>query len=378
MRTPEGVTAAMTLIRSDLRLAIAMSAALRRDSCASTAAAPYQVLSHLHYLHLVDYESRKFLGAIGERLPVRVHDDVAAASRNSFKLLNQRGGNGVVDTLREFTREADLQRSWFLENNRAPSLIRRLPMLSRLVQDSFIVLYDGNLLCTSQSATFHARLRPGSPRQALLDRSRELGENLRALADICDVRMGDDYWAGWRPSSVEVKDASWSVLYRQMFPGIDPALAMALGILEVGLVSLRLMGELAPSNSPLGPSAFKLRFVGVWQILQTLEEISVGGWAYLSSAKRGRLDELLEGDEACLLRTSGARRLRNTLMHYGIHHDDVENLTSGDELLGLTELHLGGLGWVTVDRLVGGCIDAIIPLLEEWQGDYRDALVEPH
>jgi hypothetical protein len=371
--------ASRQLIESDLRFAMALltGATASREGAESV---DWLVLSHLQHLSLVAYEVRKFSRVADESaVDTWAHDLALAASRHSTKLFNDTQ-KSHLELLADFTESAASDRSWFLQTNRAPGLVRILVRLGFPINDTSVLLYGGRLLCTSQSINFHAGLRPGADGAETRDRASELASYLSGLCGaVSEAWSGDDYLRFWRTNDAVAWDAQYEKLYRAMFPALPLAEGIALSAVRADLFLLQLMRELVPASDPLAPATFKFRFAGVWQIIETLRAIAKPGTTFnLTAQMRNDLDVLLGSDHLAVMRTSGARSLRNVLVHYGLGRLDPARLNWLDPLLGLPELLLEGRSWGAVDQIVEQQIARLSDLIDSWAESFERTLDEPH
>lgn len=369
------------LIRSDLRFAMAvMNAVVANQDQDETAS--WFLLSHIQYLSLVAYEVRGF--SARDAAPTTApepwaHELALAASRHSNKLFNNTKKTQLA-LLAEFTHAAVRDREWYLDKNRAPWLVRALSFLGLEINDTAVLLHDGNILCTSHSIGFHAGLDPRAEREETVERARELASYISGLPDARDEDWStDDYFRGWRSEVVEPKDTQYAKLYLAMFPGVPVAEAMALAILQVDLVSLKLMREMVSISDPLAASTFKFRFVGVWQIIQTLKAVAApGADLKMPELMRDALVELLSSHRLEPMQTKGARGLRNVLVHYGLGSIDPDVLAWHEPLLGLPEHLLGAANWQAADEMLDEQIGLLLGVFGSWSGSYGHTLDKPH
>lgn len=345
------------------------------------ATASWLALSHVQHLSLVAYEVRKYSERVAKpraKGDPWAHELALAASRHSTKLFNDKN-KSQVELLAEFVNGAVRDRAWYLQNNRFPWLFRRLSSLGWLVNDMSVLFYSGQILCTSHSIAFHARLDPRAKQVDTVERARELAAYLSELREAGGEDWDDDYFRGWRSDVVVPKDARYENLYSAMFPTVPLAEAIALAILHSDLVALKLMREMVPVSDALAPATFKFRFAGVWQTIQTLRAVAApNADLKLSQAMRDELEALLSSEQIALMRTKGARTLRNVVVHYGLGSIDPESLDWNDPLLGLPDLLLDGTNWLTADRMLDEQIAATARLLGTWTGPYGHTLREPH
>lgn len=339
-------------------------------------------LTHLHFLSLVAYEVRSFTQRVAMatvNAQPWAHDLALAASRHSTKLFNDTK-KSQLELLAAFVDGAVRDRTWYLENNRVPWLFRGLSKLGFLVNDTYVVLYGEQIMCTSHSIRFHAGLDPRAEQAETVERARELAAYLSGLAEAeGNDWSDDDYFRGWRSDLVVPRDARYENLYAAMFPSVPLAEAIALGLIQSDLVALKLIREILPVSDPLAPATFKFRFAGVWQIIETLRAIMApGGDLTLSDSMRNEFEALLDGDLLEPMTTGGARSLRNVLVHYGLVSIDPTALNWHDPVLGLPELLLDGRNWLVADQMVGEQIVALLDMFAAWTGPFDHTLEEPH
>jgi hypothetical protein len=245
------------------------------------------------------------------------------------------------------------------------------------------VQYDGQLFSTSQTINFHARLGPRMEAAEAGGRARELAAFLSALASADDGigEVETDYAHCWRPDAVTVRDTRYEIFYRAMFPEVSLSAAIVIAIVRSDLFCLGLLRELAPLHQAheLAPSTFKLRFVGLWQVLETLRASTTRTAAMdLTPAMLRDVAKLLSDRNFEVMRSNGARQLRNVLVHYGIGRIDTGRLKPDDTLIGLPQLLMDGMDWRSVDDLLGENIDAVLRMLSSWAGPFEHTLQIPH
>lgn len=379
MTSSQSEDASRRLIESDLRFSSALlnGTAPGREDAESV---KWLLLSHLHHLSLVAYEVRKFSHrADDSTLDPWAHELALAASRHSTKLFNDTH-KSHLELLADFADGAARDRSWFLQTNRAPRLVSILVRLGFPINDTSVLLYEGRVLCTSQSINFHAGLHPGTDAAETRERASELASYLGGLCGVAAEDWDDDdYFRYWRSNYAVAWDARYEKLYRAMFPAVPLAEGIALSALRAELFVLQLMRELVPVSAPLAPATFKFRFTGAWQIVETLQAITKPGTPFnLTVQMRDDLNVLLGSENLALLISKGARSLRNVLVHYGLGSLDPASLNWSDPLLGLPELFLEGRDWQTTDQIVEQQIVLLSDLFESWTESFEQALDEPH
>lgn len=302
-----------------------------------------------------------------------------AASRHSTKLFNDTQ-KSHVELLAEFVGSAVRDRTWYLRNNRAPRVVHALSLMGVPVNDTSVLFYNGEILCTSQSINFYARLGPTVGRAETVERAAEITSYLSALCGADGEQWkGDDYFRRWRPEVVVAKDARFERLYPAMFPEVALPEGIALSILQSDLNALRLMRTLVPDSDPLASATFKFRFTGTWQVVEALRSVlRPGGGMMLPATMMEDLEILLASEQVVSLQTKGARNLRNVLVHYGLGSAEPSDLLEHDPLLGLPQLFLDGAGWRECDRRLSEQIGALLNFLATWTGSFEHTLKEPH
>ena len=372
-------TGSLHLIQSDLRFsrAVIKGIVAKQDTDETI---PWLALSHLQYLSLVAYEVHAFLSKTTQPPAISessAHASLLAASRHSTKLFNDTKKT-QLELLVEFVNAAARDQAWFLQNNRAPRIVRAVSMLRALVDDTSVLLYDRQMLCTSHSIGFHARLDPRAKPAQTMDRSRELATYLSGLWDLSGKWTNDDYARGWRADLVKPKDAQYERLYPAMFPGVPIPQAIALAILQTDLTGLKVMRQIVPICDPLAPSTFKFRFAGVWQILETLESVSTpNSDLNLPGDMRSDIEALVNSEQMLPIRTRSARKLRNILVHYGLGSAELGILDLSEPLLGLPQHFLNGTDWLAADALLDEQIDTLLRVIGSWTGPFSHTLKDP-
>jgi len=373
--------ASRRLIESDLRFSMAVLRATSSKRL-SAEARSFLLLSHIHHLALVAYETRSFMGreaASSTRVEQWSYDLALAGSRHSTKLFNDKQKT-QLELLAEFSSGAVRDRNWLLQNNRAPWLFRAITKLGVLVNDTSVAFYGEKILCTSHSISFHAGLDPSAKQDETTERARELAAYISELSSATGVDgYDDDYSREWHSELVLLKDARYAKLYPAMFPGLPLAESIALSILQTNLVSLQLMREFVHIADPLAPATFKLRFAGVWQMIETLRVIGADhSDLVLPGPIRRGIEALLRDAQTELMRSKGARSLRNVLVHYGLGSIDASDMKWDDPMLGLPELLVNGASWLTLDQILDEQIAALLDMFAAWAGPFAHTLAEPH
>ena len=336
--------------------------------------------AHLARLSLIAYEISAFI----ERLPDArdIHWQYAlelTAARNSTKFLNRKKQPEAV--LIEFAESAVAHRHWFVRNNRAGRLLAKWDWLARLlVEDTAIVRYQGSLIVTSHLVDHVGGLAPGADRSDTKARFAELGNFYSQASSALEIDLPRDrFMQGWAPAEVSYKDAQFEKVYAAMFPGAPLASALALSILWCETNNLRLMYTHMREGHGLFPSVAKLRFTGFRQVFESLHALN-RSVQQRGDAPRltGALQELLNNPQVKALRSDRARKLRNTLVHYGVDPTEVPSKQVDDPALAVVSAYGFGDSWTALNQITEQAFHVLDHFFDSVSGTYKDVLREPH
>lgn len=337
--------------------------------------------AHLARLSLIAYEVTRF---IERHMPEVAIDDwrykrELASSRHSVKLLND-SKKDVELLLGELNAAAVRIRRWFVVNNRIGSLLERCDSLAKLlIEDTGVVSYRGAPVATSHSIVFFAGLEPGAEKATTTERYAEIGNFLSGAGKLFDVAEAAAFMPGLNQAELIYKDTQFERLYPQMFPELDLPEAIAFGILWCEANSLQLLGAATPPDSALSPAVAKQRFAGTWQLIQSLlalkDHLSESA---PSSSLLSQLADLTDDGSVRAFRSDEARRLRNSLVHYGIDPKVDVRETPTDPALGLLVAHGFEDTWAGLDSATAASLEAVKGVFSEVTGEFHQTLRDPH
>lgn len=362
------------LVEMDVRFAMALIT-MERDRSKEC-----MQFAHLARLSLIAYEVGKFI----ERLPKAEetrwqYGTELAAARNSAKFLNRKKQPEAI--LLEFAATAVAHRQWFVTNNRIGRLLRNWDWLARrLVEDCAVVRYQGRLIVTSHLADHYGGLAPGADPSETQARFAELGSFYAKVSRALEVDVpGDPFMQGWAPAEISYKDAQFEKVYSAMFPATPLASALALSILWCETNNLRLMYTHMDEGHGLFSSVAKLRFSGFRQVFESLYALNRSLQQNGQAAHVvGALEELLEHPHVQALRSDRARRLRNTLVHYGIDPTEVPSAHVNDPALAVVHAYGFGDSWTALNQTSEQASQVLDQFFGSVSGAYEDLLHEPH
>ena len=336
--------------------------------------------AHLARLSLTAYEVSKFIEQLPNAAEIQwQYGPELTAARNSTKFLNRKKQPEAV--LLEFAANAVAHRHWFVTNNRVGQLLAKWDWLARLlVEDTAVVRYQGRLIVTSHLAAHFGGLAPGADPSDTQARFTELGSfYAQATSALAIDAPRDRFMQGWVPAEVSYKDAQFEEVYSAMFPGTPLASALALSILWCETNNLSLMYTHMHEGHGLFPSIAKLRFTGFRQVFESLyalnRSIQQNGEApHIASA----LQELLEDPHVKAIRSDRARKLRNTLVHYGVDPTEVPLAHVEDPALAVVDAYGFGDSWTTLNQTTEQAFQVLDSFFDSVSGAYEDVLREPH
>jgi hypothetical protein len=369
------------LIFRDLRFAHTMLLSIvRREGTGESMS--WLTLTYLHYLSLVAYEVRKYSQRNdpipGADTPLRFEPSLSE-SRHSTKLFDDTA-KSVEDLLSEFFGYAEGHREWFIGSTTAPSLVRSSEFLQKLVNDTSVHLYDGRIVSTSHSIRYHAGLDMHLSGEEVSARAQELAYYLTLLTGAQgDAWAKDETFAdSWDLSLSTPMDTKFASFYGSTFADFALSESMALTMLSCQVNTAILLGHLSRHIAIARCLAFKFRFASIWQVLATLRKISVTDSPFgFAPSQRGELTSMLSTAGPMYLFGQGARKLRNTMVHYGARDLALSDLIWNDPFLGLPQKFCDGQGWSDLDILIEQCAKSIQQLLDAWRGPFAQLLNEP-
>lgn len=324
------------------------------------------MLCTLHHLALINYEGRKHLeGADPEQLPTvpSLEEDAVEASRHANKLFldTHRYVDGVAE---HYGLISGQHHGIFFTDTRG----RLGRLLDRLRDDLGIVRYRQQLIGTTHSMHYNSGMPPevfGS--SAMVQRMHEMARGMAAFAQsdsnsaaentICWLDLVDEH-------EVESSDAKSWKFYGNVFDGSMPA-NMAAALISVQAACATV--ELLVGESPRLPDGswpvpvLKLRYITLFQVLDSLKRLAEQHGMVLPGP-------LLSSSEVQEVLSPGGRRLRNTLVHYGVIISGVSSLPADRPLFGLAEHFMDGLNYIELCAMVDDLLRKSSEFLRGWSG----------
>jgi hypothetical protein len=323
----------------------------------------WPMLCTLQHLALINYEGRSHLAKTDpSQLPTTrsLEPDAVAASRHANKLFldTARYVDGLVEHYAAISRQH--HRRFF-----DPARGHRGMLLDWLRSDLGIARYRQHLVGTTHTVHYTIGLPPeafGTPTMG--PRVRDMSEGLAAFArPDPESSSEDDCWLDLvDEQEITTSDVKSSKFYGRAFgKNVAPGITAALLSLQAACSTTDLLiGEsprLADDSWPV--PVFKLRYITVFQTLESLR--------YLTETHGATIPALTISDSAPaqIVLSSGGRKLRNTLVHYGVKIPGTTQLPADRPLFGLVEHYLAGLSYEQLCVVVDG-------LLHDLNGSFRD------
>ncbi|MEU8112797.1 hypothetical protein [Micromonospora sp. NPDC048947] len=322
------------------------------------------LLSTLQHLALINYEGRRFLQQEDPgQLPhiPQLEAEAAAAARHANKLFLDTSGylDGVI---RHYAAIAGQHHRVFFPADRPLG-----SLFDGFRRDLGVLRYRGHLIATTHTIHFNC----GLPSEAFgsLDR---MGPRLGAMAegfgnfarvDIAASADARNYWL----DALNENDFSFSNVKSHRFYGaafsgdVEPDLVAALLSLQVACATVDLLtGQATRLPDGTWPiPVLKLRYVTLYQVLDSLRHLTQTRGTVLPAL-------LLQQPSAELVLSGSGRKLRNTLVHYGLRINGVSVLPGQRPLFGIVEYLLDGMTYGELNTLVDGLLRDACDLLRQW------------
>lgn len=321
------------------------------------------------YLSLFVHESYRKLQASDPALATLLASDVqtiVARSRHSLKLFEDtaRGIDGQLAYFRDDVFPAHRHR--FLGNT-------WLPFARRWETDLGLFSYDGKLITTTHAATFHLGMEPdallkieGSELEKIYEQyGRYLG-HLGAQLDVGEatfLQSLDSKRLNSRPHDVRAERFYGNIFDGAANPEINALLTVFQGMMNV---AGSIMAACQDADD-IEYSAFKLRFLTLYQILGSLRVLSTEKQTQLSSRSTQVIDAITGSPETQLLTSSSTRPFRNTLMHYNLDSRiDQNQVDLNDPLFGLVPIYFPGEDNAGLTAIMDRCISETATAMNVW------------
>jgi len=319
------------------------------------------------YLSLYVYESLAKLNAIDPATSVLLSSGVqqiVARSRHSLKLFEdtKRGVDGQLTYFRDVLMPA--HRGRFLGNV-------RFKMFRFLETDLGLYRYNGRLISTTHAANFHM----GQDPQAILTMSgaeiqriyQEYGHFAATLGGRLGI-PGQTFVSHLdaRKFNSHVEDVRSERYYPKVFDGpANPDLSALLTLFQAMLNFAHIAST--GGSGATDYSAFKIRFLTLYQVLGSLRILRDDQLRTLTSRSIQFINKLVGSPEAQLILAPAAKPFRNTLMHYNLNPKvDKSQVNIRAPLFGLIPLyfpaHDAGSFAVAIDE----CLAETATIMDEW------------
>ncbi|MFC1421039.1 hypothetical protein [Streptacidiphilus cavernicola] len=292
-------------------------------------------------------------------------EEIIARSRHSLKLFEDthRWIAGQIDYFNNEILPA--HSSHFLGNT-------RLSIARFLETDLGIYCYDGRIISTTHSATFHLGIEPkqlltaGGPYLvALFERYgrffRKLGATMDSGPDTFVAHLDAHKIDGGRNKRA-------AKYYARVFNGKENPAINGLLVGFQGIVNFA-DGLVAADTDVrnLEYTAFKIRYMALYTVLASLRKLHDDANYPLSSRSMGFIKSIIDSPEAQAITVRSAKPFRNTLMHYNLHTRlDVSKVNLGESLFGLVPEYFPDHDAQTFGTLVDTCIRETASALNEW------------
>lgn len=322
-----------------------------------------------NYISLFIYESHRALKEIDPaRAALLEYDNggIIERARHTVKLFKDTGPNkGIVGVSAYFDevlvafRQHLKSRVW-------------LPVARRWVDDLGIWSYRGRPVTTTQVASFYLGAAPQE-----LSNPKPLGPTLRAVGEsqggYVARFLGVQPWQGpttfvdaMNLNEIENEDVKTEKYFKSAFdPAFDDGMVGALSAFRCALNFLDVMLS-GDTDSASAETVFKLKFVTLYQVIASLEELKKHQGASLNARSLGILDAILNHSTTALMTQGNRTGFRNTLIHYRPAARVAAQLSLSLPLCGLVEAYYPGYDFPMLSQEVNEHTERLAELLEDW------------
>jgi hypothetical protein len=321
------------------------------------------------YISLFAHESFAKLKATNPALSASLSSDVeqiVARSRHSLKLFEDthRGIDGQLAYFRDEILASHM------EYFRGKTWVARW-----LGRDLGLYSYNGRLIGTTHSATFNLGIEP---RSLLRKKGPELqatyveyGRYLAALGARLDV-LGQTFVSHLDPRSLNPRtvDVQSEKYYRRVFDGpANPDLNALLTFFQCMMNFVQLIT--IHDAGAFDYSAFKIRFLTLYQVLGSLRMLRDDPLPVLSARSTRFVDRLVDSAETHLILDRNVKPFRNTLMHYNLNpHVDRTQVDVAKPLFGLVPIYFPAHTATSFVAAVDQHIAEVATTMDEWAAAY--------
>jgi hypothetical protein len=291
---------------------------------------------------------------------------ISARSRHSLKLFEdtKRGIEGQISYFRDEVFPAHSAR--FLGNT-------RLPLARFLETDLGLYVYEGRLITTTHSATYHLGFEPtkllaegaGPYIRSVFEEYGALFGSLRA--DLED-EGAETFVTSLRASSLNDKDVRASKYYGKVFNGSGtPEINAMLTTFRAMLNFADLVLSDGVQREHVEYTAFKLAYLSIYQVLHSVRILRDDPDYPLTATSVENATNIVDADSAKKMMSPSSRPFRNMLMHYNLPpRIDVSRVDLSKPFFGVIPEYFTGYDTGDLIELVRECGSTTSGLLDQW------------
>jgi len=322
-----------------------------------------------NYISLYIYESHRALKEFDPARAAQLDYDNSVTIervRHTIKLFKDTAqGKGMVGVAKYFEELSAVSRQYFLSSV-------WLPPVRRWVKDLGVWSYHGRLVTTSHVASFYLGATPQD-----VANPKSLGPAFKAVGEsqgkyVADF-LGEQPWQGsptfvdaMNLGEIENKDVKTAEYFAGAFdPSFDEGLIGALMAFRCALnfLDVMLAGDTGDDSAE---AVFKLKYVTLYHVIASLEELKKHHAANLSARSSGILDAILSHSTTVLMMARSSAGLRNNLIHYRPVARMASQLSLSLPLCGLVEAYFPGYDFATLSQEVNEHTVRVAELFEGW------------
>ncbi|GAA1068466.1 hypothetical protein [Streptomyces asiaticus] len=320
------------------------------------------------FMSLVIYEALRKASSLPASANIALSEDVydvCGRARHSLKLFTDTNG-GIDRQLMHFEKEIMKEHSgYFLGNT-------WLPLARFLETDLGVFTYEGQIITTTHSATFHLGIPShrlfqdgfGPVMQSILQ---QMGRCLAELGTGGYIGKPSTFASYVPDSSLRNRDARASKHYKRTFNG--PETPYINGTLtDFQAITNFIASLLVTGADPLSLeySVFKIRYIALFHVLASLRVLQGRLDMGLSRRSSEIIERIVGTSEAQIVTDPSTRGFRNTLMHYGPTNAMLGQIDLSAPLFGLVPICFPDHDFKSLSALVDRCIRTTSRELNEW------------
>ncbi|MFH9618959.1 hypothetical protein ACH4MM_35370 [Streptomyces pratensis] len=320
------------------------------------------------FMSLVIYEALRKSSSLPASVNLNLSEDandVCGRARHSLKLFTDTNG-GINRQLTHFEQEIMKEHSrYFLGNT-------WLPLARFLETDLGVFTYEGQIITTTHSATFHLGVTShrlfqdgfGRVMQSILQ---QMGRCLAELGTGEHAGEPNTFASFASDTSLRNRDVRAAKHYGRSFNGPDtPYINGALTDFQA--IANFIASLLIAGSNPLSLeySVFKIRYIALFHILASLRVLQDRPDMRLSRSSTKAIERIIGTREAQIVTDPGTRGFRNTLMHYAPTNSMLDQIDLSEPLFGLAPICFPGHDFRSLSALVDQCIRTTSRELNEW------------